>query len=367
MFNALFFTVTVTIRDENLFTYLLEIIFIDLILLRNASIFLKMRYNGFSRFFGILVCSLSLANSAVYSQRNVDISIHFAGEQLSCRLFLGAAYDSSKPAPLIISMHGFGGNGIDQQNYDDLSLIADTAGFLLAYPDSHNNAWNAGADYYAQYTTFDDVGYISALIDSIHAKYNVDLTRVYACGMSNGGDMAYRLACELSNRIAAIGSVTGTMITDIYSSCAPENRVPVIHFHGTKDDISNINGGNGWVSLKSTFNLWKNINDCQSQTETVLPNLDTKDKSRAALVSSLCTNSTLNYYILRNAGHTWPGTPYNRISQILYGPTNNDIDASLAIWLFCKQFTRSQTAFISRDQNNPPGKNKAIQVIEAVQ
>lgn len=242
--------------------------------------------------FTLLCSAFSLQISA---QKNIDISIQFGGEQLSCRLYIAATYDSAKHPPLVISLHGFGGDGPEQERYDKLYQVADTAGFLLAYPSGHNNAWNAGADYYAPFTTFDDVGFINALIDSINAIYPIDLSRVYACGMSNGGDMVYRLACELSNRIAAIGSVTGTMITDIYSSCAPQNKMPVIHFHGNADKISNISGGDGWVSLSKTMKLWRGINECVGYTKELLPDTDTKDKSRAWLLASDNCANELNY------------------------------------------------------------------------
>jgi polyhydroxybutyrate depolymerase len=284
----------------------------------------------------------------VNGQTNVNGSISIDGNELLYRLFIPSAYDESLATPLVISMHGFGGNGVGQQNYDGLSFVADTAGFLVVYPTAFNNTWNAGEDYYSDYTSFNDVAFISQLIDSISLLYNIDLTRVYACGMSNGGDMAYRLACELSDRIAAVGSVTGTMITDIYASCAPEYPMPVIHFHGTGDDISSISGGPGWVSLKQTIGLWRTINNCSDKMINIVPNTDPEDNTTARLFSFDCPEARLDYYIIKNGGHTWPGTPYDFFSVFAFGYTSGDIAGSAELWRFFSEFTRESPSTIGR-------------------
>jgi len=288
------------------------------------------------RLTAILLCIFSIS----IAQINIDTAIEFDGESINYRLFIPSGYDESINVPLVFSLHGFGGNGPSQQAYDDLWQVADTAGFIIAYPTAFNNTWNAGTDYYAPYTSFNDVGLISALIDSINQDYSIDLTRVYATGMSNGGDMVYRLACELSDRIAAIGSVTGTMITDIYSSCNPEYNMPIIHFHGTADDISNINGGPGWESLRNTMLLWRSLNSCSTIAGIPVANTDMEDNTRAKNFRSDCSESRLDFYIIKNGGHTWPGTPYNTWSIFSFGYTSGDINGSTEIWKFFSEFTR---------------------------
>jgi polyhydroxybutyrate depolymerase len=277
-------------------------------------------------------------------QITIDETFTFDSEEINYRLFIPPSYDSDNPVPLVISLHGFGGNGPGQQAYDKMSLVADTAGFIIAYPTAYNNTWNAGEDYYGPYTSFDDVGCISALIDSINIDYSIDLTRVYAMGMSNGGDMTYRLACELSDRIAAVASVTGTMITDIYESCDPSFPMPIIHYHGTADAISNIGGGAGWESLRNTMMLWRSLNGCSTIGGFPVPNTDTGDNTRAKIFRSDCGDLNMDYVIIRNGGHTWPGTPYNAWTIWSFGYTSGDIKGSEEIWRFFKEHIRLSPA-----------------------
>ena len=102
------------------------------------------------------------------------------------------------------NMHGLGSNAFEQEIYTDFDSVADTAGIIVAYPNGIDETWNISS-----ITGTDDVGFISALIDTINLQYSIDLNRVFATGMSMGGFMSYRLACELSGKIAAIASVAG--------------------------------------------------------------------------------------------------------------------------------------------------------------
>ncbi|MAJ43472.1 MAG: hypothetical protein CMF96_01840, partial [Candidatus Marinimicrobia bacterium] len=121
--------------------------------------------------------------------------------------------DNNEPTPLIIHMHGLTGTPYGAKNGTKFDIWGvDYSQITMVYPEGMLNtngqsSWNVGT--YWDQNNYDDVGFISAMIDSISEDYNIDLDRVYACGFSNGGYMAYRLACELSDKIAAFGSVTG--------------------------------------------------------------------------------------------------------------------------------------------------------------
>lgn len=287
-----------------------------------------------------LLCIFFLSNLVA---QNVNFSFTFDGKNRNCRLYLPASYDGSSAVPLVVSIHGYGGNGPDQQNYDKLFEVADTAGFILAYPTGYQNKWNGGSAYYAGDADEDDVQYISDLIDTIGANYNIDQTRVYACGMSNGGDMSYRLGCELSNKIAAIGPVTGTMISDVYASCNPSNPMPVIHMHGTSDFISNINGGPGWEKLTDALTLFATLNACPSPSKSTLPDLDPSDGSQMRLYQTACGNGAeLNLFLAKNGGHTWPGSAPG------FGVTNQDINGSAELWKFFRRHNRPSAPLFSK-------------------
>jgi polyhydroxybutyrate depolymerase len=246
---------------------------------------------------------------------------------------------------LVISYHGFGGNGPAEEAYDHVGSIADTENYLVAYPTAYRHVWNAGADYYGRWTTEDEVTFTSDLIDIIAHNFNMDLARVYVCGISNGRDMVYRLACEPSNRIAAVASVAGSMITDIYSSCNPAYQMPIVHFHGTADRYTPTEGGPGFLSLYDTIALWYQINSCVKSTSTLLPDLDPKDRTRVTLYESTSDkNAPYFLYLVNHGGHNWPGTPYNKYTVHAFGYTCDDIDASVEMWKFFREFTREEAA-----------------------
>lgn len=292
---------------------------------------------------------LIFISAGLSGQSNLNFSFEYGEHERMCRVYIPDVYDASTPVPLVISLHGFGGNGPQQQAYDELGLVADTAGFIIAYPTGYDNVWNAGEDYYGPWTSEDDVTYISQLIDTLGGMFTIDPSRVYACGMSNGGDMVYRLACELSNKIAAIASVTGTMITNIYESCEPAYKVPVVHFHGTSDDISDIDGGPGWVSLQETISLWKEINDCGAAEKTLLPDFDLMDFCRAYDITRTCSDEVLyKLFLIKKGGHTWPGSYYDAYTVWSFGRTNGDVNASVELWRFFNNYTRPEAPVFER-------------------
>ena len=136
--------------------------------------------------------------------------------------------ENIESVPLIINMHGFGSNAQEQQLYSQMDLYAHADNIAVVYPEGLNNSWNVYT--YWDSNVYDDVGFISLMIDDIAQNFDINLDRVYACGMSNGGYMSYRLACDLSNKIAAFGSVTGNfMINNESNDCLDQEReIPII-------------------------------------------------------------------------------------------------------------------------------------------
>ena len=169
----------------------------------------------------------------------------------------------TESTPLVINMHGYGGNAQQQQNYSQMDQFAHDENMAVVYPQGLNNSWNVFT--YWDGNSYDDVGFISVMIDDIDENFNIDLNRVYACGMSNGGYMTYRLACDLSNKIAAFGSVTGNfMLTASAGDCTDQNReIPIIHFHGTADQIVDYYPPSFDQSLTvgESIDFWSEFND----------------------------------------------------------------------------------------------------------
>jgi len=270
------------------------------------------------------------------SQTTIEDSIFTGGVYRSYRLYIPAIYTGTTARPLIINMHGYTSNAIQQQLYSHFEPIADTANFLMVYPNGTYSGtsrfWNAGISPLA----VNDISFLSNLIDSLKAHYNIDLNRVYSTGMSNGGFMSHTLACELSNRIAAIASVTGSIfITQYGTNCHPSRPVPVMQIHGTADATVPYLGNSTMQPIDSVVNYWVRKNNCNIIPTTIaVPNSSVTDGCTADhfVYSAGTSGSTVELYRVNAGAHTWPGAPFP------IGVTNQDFSASKEIWRFFRPF-----------------------------
>jgi polyhydroxybutyrate depolymerase len=256
-----------------------------------------------------------------------EYSIQHNGLTRTYRLHLPAGFSPDSLYPLVINMHGLGSNALEQELYTAFNTVSDTGNFIVTYPNAVNGAWNVLGS-----GGTDDVGFISALIDTLASEYNIDLMRVYSTGMSMGGFMSYRLACELENRIAAIASVTGLLAL---FPCDPDRPVPILQMHGTADEVVPYSG------VATTISHWVNHNGCPATPViTDLPDINTNDQSTVTVsYYGLCEDLTeVILYTINGGEHTWPGAP------IIIGVTNMDINASSEIWNFFKKYSLSSSS-----------------------
>ena len=272
------------------------------------------------------------------------------GVERSYRLFIPPANTTGGAAlPLVFNLHGFGSNANQQEFYSGMNMVADTAGFFVCYPNGRSNAWNVGWEFGS---TADDVGFISALIDELSANYDIDPQRIYSCGMSNGGFMSYRLACELNHRIAAIASVTGSMVPSYFGSCNPGRAVPAMEIHGTADDVVPYEGEPGIsLHIDTVVQYWATNNTCNpNPASQALPDVDTGDGSTVTRFDyNDCENGhQVSLLRVTGGGHTWPGTIFN------LGATNQDINASVEIWRFFSRFTLSEISSLDEVAASEP-------------
>ena len=292
----------------------------------------------------------------LHAQTTVTGSIRFGGQVRDYRLYVPAIYArTTGPVPLLFNLHGYGSNNVEQEVYGDFRPIADTANFLVVHPNGTldflgNRNWNT---FGPRGSGVDDVAFLSALIDSLALRYRLDPDRIYSTGMSNGGFMSYELACQLSNRIAAIGSVTGSMIASRLSTCTPSRPVPVIEIHGTADNTVPYDGGTilNFVPVPTLLARWVQINGCNpAPVITPVANTNTTDGSTAErqVWSDGRNGSVVEHYRIIGGGHTWPGSAINR------GVTNRDIDASREVWRFLRPFRLSRLALASSAGSTAP-------------
>ena len=253
------------------------------------------------------------------------------------RLYVPAIYTGSQSVPLILNLHGYTSNALQQQLYSNFMPIADTANFLMVYPEGKaplgNQYWNAGFG-----GTENDVLFMSDLIDSLKLTYNIDLNSIYSCGMSNGGIMSYYLACNLPNRIAAIASVTGSMLNSWFT-CAPSRPFPIMEIHGTADGTVNYLGDATFAPIDSVVKKWSNHNNCNPAPTTFsVPNISLTDNSTALhyVYSGGTSGSSVELYKVIGGGHSWPG------AFAFLANTNQDFRASVEIWRFFRKYKLGQ-------------------------
>ena len=263
------------------------------------------------RYITVLLLLLGFTFSS-FAQQTINASITHDGIQRDYILYISELYDGSSAVPLVLNFHGYGSNANEQMFYGDFRDIADTEGFLLVHPEGTtfigNQFWNVGFPGIS--STIDDVGFTEALIDELATLYAIDLDRVYATGMSNGGFMSFLLACQLSEKIAAVASVTGSMTQDTFNDCNAQLPTPVLQIHGTEDDVVLYNGNTLSIPIADVISYWVDYNNCETTpTTSTLPDLDVSDGSTVehSVYEDGDNGITTEHMKVIGGGHTWPG------------------------------------------------------------
>jgi polyhydroxybutyrate depolymerase len=279
-----------------------------------------------------LPVALALAEAAAFhvANRNNGTMVS-SGERREYLLYVPGTYDRTRPAPLVISMHGAGLWPAAQMAMSHWNDAADQHGFIVVYPSGVDGRgpriWRAdGGAGLAK-----DVRFISELIDALQADYSIDPARIYANGLSNGGGMAFVLSCTLSDRIAAIGMVGSAQLLP-WSWCTDRRPVPMITFHGTADLAAPYDGGRTWVAPRPFPNVpewtahWARRNRCAANPiESVMA----ADVTRIQYTD--CAADAVLYRI-EGGGHTWPGG--RLLPEWALGRTTYGIDATSEMWAF---------------------------------
>ena len=228
-------------------------------------------------------------------------TIEYDGLERAYHVHCPSYLDGSSSVPLVIALHGGGSSRYSIESRSGLSLTADDEGFIVVYPDAATGGWNAGGSHG---NTPDDVGFISALIDTLSKEYTIDASRIYATGFSLGSLMTYRLGAELSEKIAAIAPVAGQMaMEDIH----PDRAMPIIHFQDPLDPRVPYYGeytdqGYYFPAVDSVINMWIEINGCDTNPDTIYNH----DGIIGRKWSARFNNADIILYTLFDVGHNWP-------------------------------------------------------------
>ena len=298
-------------------------------------------------------------------------SFSFKGQSRSYIRYTPKSYQAGMRLPLVFVLHGFTQNANSIMGYSGFNALADSNKFFVVYANGVSNAWNTNSGFPGG-STADDVGFISAIIDTMQQRFGIDAARVYSCGFSAGGFMSHRLACELGNRIAAIAAVSGTMSDAALKACTPSRAVPVMQIHGTSDLVVSYGGGISNISVDNTLKFWTAQNQCGSGVKTTsLPDRVSEGSTVERMEYSPCNNSTEVVHLKVNSGgHTWPGSSGSGV-----GNTNMDISASEEIWKFFNRFDlngtvqgiKPETRLVQRIYPNPTTENLMIQLLPGME
>jgi polyhydroxybutyrate depolymerase len=304
-----------------------------------------------------LLISKSILSQDQSTMVNLRESIIYEGTERTYILHLPAGKDQTKVYPLVIALHGGGGDGKGMQKLTlgIFDSLADKDGFLVLYPDGIEKHWNDGRSgdetgYGTGGNKIDDIGFLSELIDKMIKERSVDQTKVYITGMSNGAMMTYRCGCELSNKIAAIAPVAGNIPEKLSHSCKPVRPISVLVINSMADPLMPYKGGEvtgpfgmkklGKVlSANESIAFWVKFDGCNDiPLLSDLPDKDPADGTRIKVASYTGgrNNSELILYSVEGGGHSWPGG-YPYLGEWIIGRTSRDMDACEQIWEFFKR------------------------------
>ncbi len=273
---------------------------------------------------------------SLFSQTAVWDSVQHQLQWRNFKVHIPPNYNSSTSIPLVIALHG-GNHDADIMEYiSNLSQKADASNFMVVYPNGRSflglRTWNAGTCCGPAVTyNVDDVGFIVKMINKLKSQYNIDTNRIYVTGASNGGMLAYRLACEHAELFAAVSPVATTMVTT--TPCTPSRSVPILHIHSLPDTRVPYAGGYGtgyagvyMPPIDSVINVWANIDSCLGSWNEIYNQNGVLGKGWTN-----CSNcSEVFVYTTSDGGHSWPGGKQTANGD----PPSTSLNATDLIWNF---------------------------------
>ena len=285
--------------------------------------------------FFLVVFVLGLIVVTVYLLINqTNGQIISSGERRRYLLYVPESYNQEYPTPLIINIHGFVQWPANQMRVSQWNELADEHGFIVVYP--------SGTGFPLRWRVSDEpekeVAFFSDLISKLEGEYNIDSSRIYANGLSNGGGMTLLLAYRLSDRITAVGTVAGA-----FQSTSADNSqgrpLPAIFFHGKADPIVPFEGGayerSGmpFPNIPEFVALYSQANGCNSTPRTLM-----EIGNVTGIRYSECNQGAdVVFYTIADGGHTWPGG--SPLPEWITGKTSQEIDATKLMWEFFQEYS----------------------------
>ncbi|NWG70390.1 MAG: prolyl oligopeptidase family serine peptidase [Parvularculaceae bacterium] len=271
-----------------------------------------------------------------------SVDIVAGGRTRNYLIYVPRSYRPGSPTPLVLAFHGGRDNARNMAGYTRLPELADREGFIVAFPNGtmgkkiDGGTWNTGSGLgqgQAEKRDVNDLAFVRAMIDDIRDEYSIDSRRIYATGMSKGGMMAYTVACNMSDQIAAIAPVAGTMVA---AWCEPTSPVAVLHIHGTADKEVPLEGGRGlsytYPPVQRGIDFWASRDRCSGDQSTrqAGPETTCYTYKGCAREVTLC--------LVQGGGHAWPGQPkVAKWQKMMKVYVTTSYNASEEAWKFFEQ------------------------------
>lgn len=287
---------------------------------------------------GFMLVLAFLTSAGVWAQGEQDEPLEsavFDGVERSWRIFVPESYQTGTPTPLVLDFHGSGSNPGQQSRLSQFEALAAEEGFIVVTPkgapvpsNGGRPSWNV--DFFSGDP--DDVTFVRGLIELLGDQYSIDSDRIFATGMSGGARMSSRVACSLSDIVAAVGPVAGIRFPEV---CDPIRSVPIVTFHGKQDRVNHYerqsNSPAYWLlGVEDSIADWVGHNQCDATaSETQISEAITR-----VAYQNCADGGDIVFYRSENAGHTWPGSELH--ASMGRAVTNMEISATAIIWEFFK-------------------------------
>lgn len=264
-----------------------------------------------------------------FTNMNAD-TILYDGLIREYLLYVPEVYDGSFEVPLMLNFHGNGSSASSHMEYADMRNLADSNNFILVYPQgailNGSSHWNNALESSTNKSSTKDFEFTNALINKLTINYNIDSSRIYACGFSNGADFTFALACYNSDKIAAIGAVSGLMYQETIDNCNPLHPTAVIEFHGTSDSYRPYEGiTDYYASVEDMLNHWTSFNHT----------------SIDPLINSITDNGTLIEYYAYNDGDSGTSVEHYKVVEgdhVWFDLSYEQANTSEIIWNFVSKY-----------------------------
>jgi polyhydroxybutyrate depolymerase len=304
----------------------------------------------------LLWLAMAAAAAAEPAARDLNRTLTLDGLERSYLVHVppqALARDRTQATPIVIALHSGGGRARAFSTFTGFNKLADADGFIVAYPEGIEGNWNDGRSRVgnrALVDNIDDVGFILAIAQALAKDFAVDPKRVYVVGMSSGGVMALRAACDAADKIAAVAAVAAALPVRMKPLCNPSAPISVLIMNGSEDPVMPWRGGEirlglerlgRVISTDDTMTFWAEHDGCV--TTPAVEDLPDKDPGDNTVVRRSvfpqCQAAEVVLYTVDRGGHTWPGGP-QYLPQAAVGRVTKDIDATAVIWDFFKRQAR---------------------------